>query len=57
MTQQQLNRADEAIKLLNDARNVLDDAMYHMGPVDVNDPDYKRTRAFYDAICKALDLV
>lgn len=57
MTQQQINEADKAIECLNEARQHLDRAMYYMGEVSVDDPDYIRTRKFYDAICKALDLV
>lgn len=56
MTTEQIHEADKAIPCLNEAREYLDNAMYRMGYVSIDDPDYKRIRAFYDAICKALDL-
>lgn len=56
MTHEQISEADRAIGCLNEARKHLDKSMYGMGIVDINDPDYIKIRAFYDAICKALDL-
>ena len=55
MTREQINEADKAFECLADARKHLDRAMYAMGYVDVNDRDYKRMRAFYDAICRLTD--
>lgn len=57
MTREQIHEADKAIECLNTAREHLDNAMYRMGVVSQDDSDFIRTRAFYDAICRALDLV
>ena len=55
MTREQIIEAEKAIECCQQARKHLDNVMYRMG--EISDADHNRTRAFYDAICRALDLV
>ena len=47
----------EANSKLNDVRNLLDVVMYSDPNIDQNSYEFKVARAFYDAICKAQDLL
>ena len=47
----------EANDKLNDIRNLLDAAMYSDPNVDQNSYEFKVARAFYNAVCKAQDLL
>lgn len=47
----------EANDKLNDVRKLLDVAMYSNPDTDQNSYEFKIARAFYDAICKAQDLL
>lgn len=47
----------EANDKLNNVRQLLDVAMYSNPNTDPNSREFKIARAFYDAICKAQDLL